>query len=108
MRIQTFVEVEGFIDNNGDVIATEVEVKEPDDVVVQATIQSGATIDTIKLLGIEFIIQDPGETEFEDANDASISQPVFFGLITLDSTLIKVKDEQPANGTADEVELETP
>ena len=103
-----FVEVEGFIDSNGDVIATEVEVKEPDDVVVQATIQSGATIGTIKLLGIEFIIQDPGETEFEDANDASINQSVFFGLIALDSTLIKVKDEQPTNGTADEIELETP
>lgn len=103
-----FVEIEGFIDSNGDIIATEVEVKEADGIVVQATIESGATIGTIKLLGVEFIIDDPGETSFENADDLDIDQATFFSSIVLDSTLIKVEDEKPANGTADEVELETP
>lgn len=103
-----FVEVEGFIDSNGDIIATEVEVKEADEIVVQATIESGATPGRIKLLGVEFIIDDPGETSFENADDLDIDQATFFSSIVLDSTLIKVEDEKPANGTADEVELETP
>jgi len=103
-----FVEVEGFIDNDGNIIATEVEVKEADDIVVQATIESGdATAGTIKLLGVEFIIDYPNETSFED-DDIDIDQNTFFSTIVLDSTLIKVEDEKPANGVADEVELETP
>lgn len=102
-----FVEIEGYIDNNGDVIATEVEVKELDDVVVQATIENGANSGTIKLLGVEFIIQYPGETSFED-DDLDINQTTFFDSIVFDSTLIKVKDKKTANGIADEVEIETP
>jgi hypothetical protein len=104
-----FVEIEGFIGSNGKVIATEVEVKDPDDIEIQAIIESGsASSSTIKLLGIEFTIQSPGETLFEDANDSNVDQATFFDSIVLNTTLVKVKDIKPKNGIADEIEIETP
>lgn len=103
-----FVEVRGFDDGNGGIIAVEVDLKEESDVVVQSIMQSDATIGTIKVLGIEFIIQDPGQTSFEDNNDENISQTKFFNDTTLDSTLIKVQDNQTADGIADEIDIESP
>ena len=105
-----FVEIRGFEDGLSSVTATEVKVDEAGDVIVQGTIQSGATAGAVKVYGIEFTIDWPGETEFKDVNDAAISQTVFFNTVTLDSSLINIKDKDGSGiaGVADEIEIETP
>ena len=103
-----FVEVRGFDDGNGGIIAVEIDLKEESDVVVQGIMQAGATIGKIKVFGIEFVIEDPGQTGFEDSNDAFLTQAEFFNSITLDTTLIKVQDDKTADGIADEIDIESP
>lgn len=104
----SFVEVRGYDDGNGGITAVEVDVKEESNVVVQSIIQSGANPGTVKVLGIEFIIQYPGQTEFENNIDAPISQVDFFSAVTLDSTLIKVEDDKTVDGIANEIDIESP
>ncbi|MBL4711767.1 MAG: hypothetical protein JKX75_04610 [Gammaproteobacteria bacterium] len=104
-----YVEVRGFDDGNGGVTATEVKVEMPDGVLLQGVIQDGSSeiSGVIKIYGVEFVIEDPGETEFEGLNDVTIdNQADFFAAVTLDSTIVKVEDDD-VNGTADEVEIES-
>jgi len=106
--VDDFVEVQGFDDGAGSITATEVDVKEQGDVKVQGIIQSGASAGSIKVFGVEFMIQDPGETKFEDDNDMPISQTDFFNAVVFDTTVVKVEDEITVNGIADEIEIESP
>ena len=103
-----FVEVRGYDDGNGGIKANEVDVKDPDDVIVQSVIQTGSSLGSniIKVLGVEFSTA-PSQTVFRDANEDTLTPTQFFGAVTLDSTLIKVKDEDD-DGLAEEVEIETP
>ena len=107
-----FVRVRGFEDDNGGITATRVEVRSSaDDVIVRGTIESGATPGAVRLIGVEFTID--GNTEFKDTADNPISSVTFFNTVTLDSSLIKVKDKKgssntPPDGIADEIEIETP
>lgn len=102
-----FVDVRGYDDGAGGITAVEVQVKSADEVIVQGVIQSGATEGTVKVFGIEFTIEYPGQTGFENANDDVITQAEFFDAVMLDSTLIRVKDADD-DGIADGVEIETP
>jgi hypothetical protein len=106
--IDDYVEVRGFDDGNGKITATEVQVKTPEGILLQGVIQSGASVNTVKIFGVEFIIDDLGETEFEGLDDVNISQAKFFATVTLDSSVIKVEDKDIVNGIADEVEIESP
>ncbi len=107
--VNDFVEVRGYDDGSGGITANEIDVKDPDDVIVQSVIQTGSSeaLNIVKVLGIEFTIDYPGETAFRDTNELPMTPLKFFSAVTLDSTLIKVKDEDE-DGVADEVELETP
>jgi len=105
--VDDFVEIGGYEDGAGGITATEVNVEYPDDIIVKGTIQSGASAGTVKVYGVEFTIVDPGETQFEDINDANITQAVFFATVTADSSLIKVEDKD-GDGIADEIEIVTP
>ena len=105
--ISDYVEVRGFDDGNGGITATEVQVKAPEGILVQGIIQSGASINAVKIFGVEFIIDELLETEFEGLNDINISQAEFFATVTLDSSVIKVEDKDIVNGIADEIEIET-
>jgi hypothetical protein len=107
--VNDFVEVRGYDDGSGGITANEIDVKDPDDVIVQSVIQTGSSeaLNIVKVLGIEFTIDYPGETAFRDTNELPMTPLEFFSAVTLDSTLIKVKDEDE-DGVADEVELETP
>ena len=103
-----FVEVSGYDDGNGGITAVEVDIKEQGDVVVQGIIQSGASAGTVKVLGVEFVIDTPNQTKFEDASDNNIDQSTFFSTAVEDQTLIKVQDDQVVDGIANEIEIESP
>ncbi len=102
-----FVKIGGYEDGTGGITATEVKVEDPDEVIVQGTIQSGASAGTVKVYGVEFTIDYPAETKFEDVNDVIITQVDFDNTVTPDSSLIKVKDKDD-DGIADSIEIETP
>lgn len=105
--INDFTEISGYVDDSGSITANEIRVRNPDDVIVQGIIESGATAGTVKVYGVEFTIADPGETKFQNISDVIITQVEFNGLVVLDSTLIKVRDRDD-NGIADDIEIESP
>ncbi len=112
-----FVEIRGFDDGNGGITATEVDVKEPDDVIVQgnATEATGdSTGGTMTVLGVTFSFDDGTITDFEDENDQNLSTAQINTLINAISPttpqLVKIKDrnDRPELGVADEIDIETP
>ena len=104
-----FVEVRGFNDGSDTIKANEIDVKQPDNILVQSVIQTGSSeaSNIVKVLGVEFTIDYPSETTFEDADEKPLSPNEFFNAVTLDTTLIKVEDEDD-DGVADKVEIKTP
>lgn len=106
-----FVEIRGFEDGASSVTATEVKVDDPDDVIVQGNITTDDFIinTSITVLGVTFRVSsgNNGETEFQDINGAIINQNVFEAALVGTQLLVKVKDKD-LNGTADEIEIESP
>jgi len=99
-----FLNVEGFVDGNGNFIASQIERDEPGDIELRGPVDVPPTATGIvSILGIS--IATDGSTDFEDAGDASISSAVFFGDVE-NGELVEFKDELPADGIADEVEFE--
>jgi hypothetical protein len=110
----TFVEVEGHENDSIDgFTATEVEVTETDDIIVQGNLQGFVADTTIQILGVTFDVDfsgGAGETEFENSLDQTITQGDFDSL-TSPGDLVKIKDKNDGSGvlgTADEIEIETP
>lgn len=103
-----FVEIEGYDNGDGSVFASEVKVKEVSDIVVQGVVEAGtAAGTTITVLGVEFQINTPAETTFEDTDGSGMTQTEFFTAVTLDQSVVKIEDKVTANGTADTIELES-
>jgi len=99
-----FLNVEGFVDGNGNFIASQIERDEPGDIELRGPVDVPPTAaGIVSILGIS--IATDGSTDFEDAGDASISSAVFFGDVE-NGELVEFKDELPADGIADEVEFE--
>ena len=98
-----FLEIRGTIDGSDIVIASELRRDDPDDVILQGKVESFVANSSITILGVTFFTS--GITQFEDVNDLPISAGTFFGNVAVGS-LVKIKDEQPGDGTADEVEFE--
>jgi len=102
----TFVEIEGYLNDDGTLFASEVKITEEDDIEIQGIIESDPSIGSIKVLGVEFIID--GNTQFEDDNGNNIPQlPDFNDLVTRDQSWIKVKDTDVHDGIADKIEIES-
>lgn len=107
-----FVEVQGFDDGSGGITATEVEVKEVSDIVVQgyATAATGIPSDgTITVLGVKYRF-DTG-TDFENENDIDMDGAAINALIAAINTtpqLVKMQDDEPGDGIADEIDIESP
>lgn len=106
LQVNNFVEVRGFDDGNGGITANEIDITSPDETLLQGIIQS-LDSNSIQVLGVEFTIQNPGQTEFEDLNDNPLTPTEFLNQITLNSTLIKIEDDDN-DGVANKIELETP
>ena len=106
-----FVEIRGFDDGSGGITATEVDVKEADDVIVQGNLQAFVQNTSIQILGVTFGVDAANETDFEDTADNPITQGDFITTTSAGTHLVKVKDKEingVFNGVADEIELETP
>lgn len=108
-----FVEVQGFENDSSGITATEVEVKELSDVIVQgyATAAMGDAITggTMTVLGLEFNFGASDTTDFEDENDKPMGSAEINALIAAIATtpqLVKIKDNEPGDGIADEIDLE--
>lgn len=112
VAVGNFVRVRGFEDASG-ITATKVEVRsDDDDVIVQGNLQFFAANTSVRIMGVTFTVDysgGAGETEFENTNDAGISQGEFITLAPV-GTLVKVKDrnDRPVLGVADEIDIETP
>ena len=110
--MSNFVRIRGFENEAGGITATRVEVRSDDDVIVQGNLQSFIADTEIQVLGVTFTVNyngGSGETDFEDTADAEITQTQFIEDAPV-GTLVKVKDrnDRPALGTADEIDIETP
>jgi len=117
-----FVRVRGFENGTGGITATRVEVRDPDDVIVQGNLQVYTTNTSIQLLGVTFAVDVVCETEFENEADIGIIQNDFIVAATATpGLLVKVKDRNDTggggggcggrvalNGVVDEIEIETP
>ncbi len=101
-----FLKVEAFDDGSGRLIATEIKLDDPDDIILQGpTDAAPATRDpVVSILGVTF--STTAATVFENESDTGISRTEFFTEAEAGGTLVKVKDNSPANGLADEVEFE--
>ena len=101
LRVGDFLEVE-VIDQDGALWATRVDRDDVGDEAIQAPLQSFETGLSLTLLGITFSVEG---AEFEGRSGADVSADVFFQEVQ-PGDLLKVEDESPADGVADEVEFE--
>ncbi|VAW48660.1 hypothetical protein MNBD_GAMMA03-1378 [hydrothermal vent metagenome] len=104
LRVGDFIEIEGYQNDDNTIFAIEVEISKPDEVKVQGIIESNPSADRIKVLGVEFLINNA--TRFESNNDNDISQSEFNNRVTQNQSWVEVEDENH-DGTADKVEIET-
>jgi len=107
-----FLNVEGFVDGNGNVIASQIERDEVDNIVLRGSVDVPPTGGTtaagvISILGVEIVTG--GVTDFEDASDEDMEGADFF-LQVRDGDLVEYTDYneegQSADGIANEVEFE--
>ncbi|MGB5180164.1 MAG: DUF5666 domain-containing protein [Gammaproteobacteria bacterium] len=103
-----YLNIEGYVDGNGNIIAAQIEREEPDSTELRGPVDVPPTFGnnlagTVSIFGIEILTD--GSTEFEDASEVSINGVDFFNNVS-DGDLIAFEDELPANGVADEVEFE--
>ncbi|MEQ8803909.1 DUF5666 domain-containing protein [Haliea sp.] len=96
-----FLEVEAFLD--GDTLfATTIDRDDDDDQVLQGPVQSFNPGADITILGLTY---STSGAEFEDRDDDDISSELFFANVQV-GDLVKIKDDEIADGIADEVEFE--
>jgi len=108
-----FLRVRGIDDGANGIIATRVRIKNPtDDVILQGVIDASDIIGaTVTVLGVT--VEIDLNTDFKDISNNSLAkgtpgQTLFNNLVTPGVTLVKIKDRDPTNGFADEVELQQP
>ena len=99
-----FVEVRGMLDDSDRVILSELRRDDTDDVILQGQVESFVSGSSVTILGVTYPAV-AGPTDFEDVNDNPISSASFYSSLTVGS-LVKIKDRQPGDGTADEAEFE--
>lgn len=103
-----FVEVRGYVDSSGNVVALRIDREDNDDVILQGPVQGVDPVSqSFTILGV--LIPVNSNTEFEDENDSPIGLSDFFNQVQ-SGDLLKVKDDSDGDDTridiADEVEFE--
>ena len=105
-----FLRVRGINDGTNSVIATRIRIENPtDDVILQGVVGlKNLGNNSITVLGIT--VEVDSATEFTDIDNTPFpgSRADFFDSLVEGTTLIKIKDKDPTNGIADEVELQEP
>jgi hypothetical protein len=107
----TPVEVRGYRARNGvDVIATRVEPRNDDRIVLQGPVTAkDAASGTLVILGIT--VRSSGATSFRAMDGGSLSAPAFFDAVTPDASVVKARGRDAAalsgaNLAAEELEFE--
>ena len=107
----TPLQVRGYRARNGtDVIATRVESRSDDRIILQGPVSSKDTAaGTLAILGLT--VHSNGGTGFRGVDDGSITASAFFDAVTVDATVVKArgKDAAALSGTtltAEEMEIE--
>ena len=101
LRIGDFLEVEAIERGNG-LWAVRIDREDYGDEVIQAPLEGFESGMSLTLLGITFSVEG---AEFESRSGADTSVEAFFNDVAV-GDLLKVEDEDPADGIADEVEFE--
>ncbi|MDH3218623.1 MAG: DUF5666 domain-containing protein, partial [Gammaproteobacteria bacterium] len=98
-----FVRIEGQ-EVNDEVVASVIKRVDSvgQDLKLEGAVDSHFDNVSITILGIEYVIDPGGETGFEQFGDSST---LFFAVME-DGDFVEIEDKFPANGIADEVELE--
>lgn len=111
LLVNDFVEIRGYENGSGVVTAVEIDVDESDDIILQgnATAATGdASGGSITVLGVSYTFDT--DTEFEKNDDSDMSNDEINALINTIQTsspqLIRIEDDEPADGVADEIEIE--
>lgn len=106
-----YLVVEGFDNGTGTVIATSAKLDSADKITLQGVISACSgdpASGTITVMNVAFPYS--GSTKFEDQNeDAFPDVSAFCDAVMLDSTLVKITDDEPdgnPDGIADEVDIE--
>lgn len=102
IRPGDFLKVEAFDDGSGNLVATRVKRDTADHFVLQGPVESAVAPD-LTVLGVTFATNSG--TQFETSDDDPITGTEFFDRVNVDD-LVKIKDNIPSEGTADEVEFE--
>jgi hypothetical protein len=100
-----FVRVRG-TESNDSIVAERVkrlDAGDPDDSELEGSVDSFVVDTSITVLGIAFSVN--GATQYLDANESTITSGVFFGGLGIGDG-VQIRDDDPANGIADEVELD--
>ena len=100
-----FLEIKGYLNTSGQVVAVEVRRDTLDDLVVQGPVDSFVANNDITILGVQFFT---GGAQFKDVNDNPFpggSTGFFTNLQVGD--IVKIKDVNPSDGIADEVDQES-
>jgi hypothetical protein len=119
LDVDDFVEVQGFEDGDGGIIAIEIDVKEPGDVVVRGYTNAAdgdAAGGSVTILGVNFIFNADTDFEIDAAIEGELDTPVtdpaeiknLIDSMSATSQLVKVQVDKESDEIADEIELESP
>ncbi len=102
-----FLEIEGYIDGGGNIVASQIQRDEPDRIELRGPVDVPPTAGddlsgSVSILGIT--IQTDEFTDFENELEDDISGDLFFDRVR-DDDLVEYRDEQ-ADGIAEEVEFQ--
>jgi hypothetical protein len=106
LQIGDYLEVEAF-DNEGTLTATRLdrEDEDEDEIKLQAPVDDFVVEESITLLGLQFGID--GDTEYESIGGSEVPANAFFAQLSA-GFLVKLEDEDPLDGIADELGFEDP
>ena len=106
LQIGDYLEVEAF-DNDGTLTATRLdrEDEDEDEIKLQAPVDDFVVEESITLLGLQFGID--GDTEYESIGGSEVPANAFFAQLSA-GFLVKLEDEDPLDGIADELGFEDP
>lgn len=106
LQVGDYLEVEAF-NNEGTLTATRLdrEDEDEDEIKLQAPVDDFVVEESITLLGLQFGID--GDTEYESIGGSEVPAEAFFAQLSA-GLLVKLEDEDPLDGVADELGFEDP
>jgi hypothetical protein len=111
LAVGDFVEVEAYQDTDGALIATRVDIEDPtqsehddDEIEVKGPVTDFVASSEITVVNTTFSVD--ANTRYEIGDRENLTAEAFFAELVI-GDLVEIKDRQPADGIADEIDLET-